>query len=360
MSYTDTDAVELPVSTGDSGASSTLVIYTLSDPRTGEVRYVGKTNDPHKRYVGHINQKLRCHKTNWVQELLGQSLKPVMEILEEFDGTKEDWQEIEKFWIETLRFYGCRLTNQTPGGDGCVNNPGPSTPEHKAKIGNALRGKKKSPEHIAKMRAAMLGHKRSAESIAKQAASLKSNGLSDAARKGLAIGHARIRTPEENAKSAASRVGLKRTPEQRERMRAAAKLRSSNPEWKNRQSAAMKKFFSDPEKRAAVSASLTGKVQDRDAVEKRVASWKENWEKLSPEEKLQKKSKANAVLSSPDHRAARSETSKAAWERRGQPAREEHSQMMLDRWATKSTEERAAQSKLMLEARAKKWAGESQ
>lgn len=33
-------------------------IYALSDPRTGEVRYVGKANDPKGRLRGHLGETI--------------------------------------------------------------------------------------------------------------------------------------------------------------------------------------------------------------------------------------------------------------------------------------------------------------
>lgn len=35
-----------------------VYIYALSDPETGEIRYVGKTNKPDRRYNQHL--EMRC------------------------------------------------------------------------------------------------------------------------------------------------------------------------------------------------------------------------------------------------------------------------------------------------------------
>lgn len=91
-------------------------IYCLEDPITGEIRYVGKTNDPLKRFSSHYRRSTEdSWKSNWVKSLKRRGLKPRMEILEEVDG---DWVRSERFWIAYLKFLGCRLTNLTNGGEG--------------------------------------------------------------------------------------------------------------------------------------------------------------------------------------------------------------------------------------------------
>lgn len=43
-------------------------IYTLSDPITGDIRYVGKTTNLKQRYKAHCNpsNNKHTHKYNWV------------------------------------------------------------------------------------------------------------------------------------------------------------------------------------------------------------------------------------------------------------------------------------------------------
>lgn len=95
-------------------------IYTLSDPRTGEIRYVGKTFNLKARRWQHIHdvkKGLNTRKTGWIKSLLKCGVFPLIEILEEFpEENVRDWEEAERFWISTLRFYGCNLTNLDSGG----------------------------------------------------------------------------------------------------------------------------------------------------------------------------------------------------------------------------------------------------
>ena len=44
-------------------------IYGLTDPRTGEVRYVGKADHPERRVGEHLKAKDPCHRVHWLQEL---------------------------------------------------------------------------------------------------------------------------------------------------------------------------------------------------------------------------------------------------------------------------------------------------
>ena len=79
----------------------TTFIYTLTDPITMVVRYVGKANDPHKRLSDHlapphINAKSR--KAHWLKKLVTQNLKPILNVLEFVD--KSVWEEAERKAIE--------------------------------------------------------------------------------------------------------------------------------------------------------------------------------------------------------------------------------------------------------------------
>jgi hypothetical protein len=102
--------------------TNTTYIYALCDPITFEVRYVGKANNPYKRFYGHrghLMDKKQNHKVYWIALLRRKGLKPIMQILEQCD--KNAWQERERSWISFYKNV-CKndLTNGTEGGDGAT------------------------------------------------------------------------------------------------------------------------------------------------------------------------------------------------------------------------------------------------
>ena len=145
-----------------------VFIYALIDPRTNEIRYIGKTTNPEARMRRHLRQSeliKPLHRAHWIKSLVDNGHVPVMRVLETVDA--QHWQESERRWIAKYREEGCRLVNMTPGGDGGMS------PEW---ISDAMR-EKMSVSHI--------GKKRSVESRAKQSATMKG-------RKFLEITRARI------------------------------------------------------------------------------------------------------------------------------------------------------------------------
>jgi hypothetical protein len=124
-------------------------IYTLSDPNTNEVRYVGKTINTKRRYKQHLYDKRQTsHKHSWIKSLKDIGLKPIMNIIEECN---DNWEEREIYWISKYD----NLTNHKLGGNGGddykrfipqesiekirqANLGKILTKEHKEKIGNSV------------------------------------------------------------------------------------------------------------------------------------------------------------------------------------------------------------------------------
>jgi len=90
-------------------------IYALIDPRTMDVRYVGKSNNPYRRYNRHLFESDATHKERWILSLRSDGFVPIMQIIEVCD--KNVWQDRERDWIAFYRKIGCDLTNTTDGGD---------------------------------------------------------------------------------------------------------------------------------------------------------------------------------------------------------------------------------------------------
>lgn len=95
-----------------------LLIYTLSDPRNNEIRYIGLTTESLSyRLSKHCNKPRNNHNGFWIKSLLKKNLKPIIEKLDEAKTFKE-LCELEMYWISQFKCWGFNLTNQTNGGEG--------------------------------------------------------------------------------------------------------------------------------------------------------------------------------------------------------------------------------------------------
>ena len=96
-------------------------IYTLSDPVSGRVRYVGITRlklaKRLNKHVSFARQGKQFHTSNWIRSLLKQGLRP---IIIEIEATSDPWRE--KYWIEYYRSRGEDLTNASDGCEGQLNS----------------------------------------------------------------------------------------------------------------------------------------------------------------------------------------------------------------------------------------------
>lgn len=139
------------------------VIYALTEPGGGAVRYVGHTTKPlAERLGGHIS----AAKTGtsrpvclWIVGLLDGGERPGIRVLEKLSAS-DDWQERERAWISRYRS-GESLLNLTAGGLGWLGHT--HSAEELAKIGAAHRGKTISLRQRQKQSAAMAGRRLSME-----------------------------------------------------------------------------------------------------------------------------------------------------------------------------------------------------
>lgn len=105
--------------------SEVVSIYALHDPRSGAIRYVGKTGQRLSyRRTQHMRRARMCddnlHSLNWLRELLAENMMPEVSVLEVLSPDM-DWQARERFWIAHGIAEGWPLTNMTEGGEGIVN-----------------------------------------------------------------------------------------------------------------------------------------------------------------------------------------------------------------------------------------------
>lgn len=93
-------------------------IYKLIDPMTNEIRYIGLTfNDLKQRLKSHCSEKSKSHKSSWVQSLIKQGLKPIIESIEDNILSYDEVCEREVFYINKYKSEGYRLTNMASGGN---------------------------------------------------------------------------------------------------------------------------------------------------------------------------------------------------------------------------------------------------
>lgn len=115
-------------------------IYTLSDPQTEEIRYVGQTVNVEKRYALHLfhskNGRARTHKEKWINSLMAEGKKPLIEIIWKGDYSLIDEREI--YFISLFKLFEQRLTNSTNGGK--TTSGRPCSEETKKKLSEKHKG----------------------------------------------------------------------------------------------------------------------------------------------------------------------------------------------------------------------------
>ena len=59
-------------------------IYTLRDPFTNQIRYVGKTiKTLNQRWSIHISRRNKTHTNSWIKSLQNKGSNPIIELLDE-------------------------------------------------------------------------------------------------------------------------------------------------------------------------------------------------------------------------------------------------------------------------------------
>src|SRR3990167_10915064 len=126
--------------------SDTTYIYGLIDPRTQELRYIGKTYDLSKRLRYHATQRFgKNHRARWILSLYKIGLCPEIFIIEEISTSL--WEDSERFWINYFRSIGADLTNGMSWGIGGIS----PTQEVRDRMSKSHKGKKFTDEHRRKI-----------------------------------------------------------------------------------------------------------------------------------------------------------------------------------------------------------------
>jgi hypothetical protein len=125
-------------------------IYALRDPRTSEIRYIGRTVESslQRRVNGHLADRLVNHRTKWLAGLKSLDQKPIIESL--MVVSRELATPAECYVIAIYKSLGFRLVNATDGGEGMLN----ASPETRQKLSAANKGRIHTPKARANMRQA--------------------------------------------------------------------------------------------------------------------------------------------------------------------------------------------------------------
>lgn len=116
-------------------------IYTLSDPSTMVIRYVGQTNEPKRRFNDHISSSINessdsynTYKARWIRKILNNNFLPIMNIIDSCSSSEES-NKLERIYVENLTKDGYRLTNSH------VTDVTEFSVETKKKMSSAKKGK---------------------------------------------------------------------------------------------------------------------------------------------------------------------------------------------------------------------------
>lgn len=151
----------------------TVFIYALKDPDTGQIRYVGMSENPERRFHKHLLEckREKNHRACWIRRLQQGNLRPGLAVLDEVP--ESEWQQWEVAYIDYFKSCGCDLVNSTPGGDGFGS--GEDSPNfgktrtfssvHRGNLSAASAGRPKSEAHRAALALAKIGTKQPRETV---------------------------------------------------------------------------------------------------------------------------------------------------------------------------------------------------
>ena len=219
-------------------------LYSLHDPETNEIRYIGQTvKTLARRLTIHLYAKSDDYRGHWVRALVRRGLKPTILHIAWADSA-DDLNSLEELAIATLKVLGAKLVNTHRGGRAPKRERGfKLTEAHKAKVAAANTGKVRTPEQRAATAAARTGTKASPEARANMSRAARLRAASAAARRPMrpndpaaidqaragaekkARAPARERAPALRKGHSAHNKGKSPSLETREKMSMAAKRR---------------------------------------------------------------------------------------------------------------------------------------
>ncbi len=183
--------------------SITVTVYGLASSQDGAIRYIGQTTKSlNVRLAWHLSWVAKrgddSRRSRWIRSVLSHGHRVTIVSIEE----NAVLSEAEIRWIDHYKRSGIELVNTTLGGDPWIGTP--KTPEHKAKISAALKGRK-SPWTSERNRLGKgkPGHLSTPETRAKIGAAMKGK-----PKRGLAERNKQVEwTTERRAALSAARTG---------------------------------------------------------------------------------------------------------------------------------------------------------
>jgi len=259
-------------------SGSRNMIYGFTDPRTRELRYVGRSSTGMLEPRAHIYNARRGRRGcpycyNMLRAIFARGLEPVIEVIETLldDATDDLLNEREEWWIALGRAWGCRLTNLTDGGGGISGYV--FTAEQRAKLSASqqkrlaepeAREKNRAVQRVAQARPDVRSKKsaalretwssmeRRAKQSAEQCAAWSSHELR--ARHSVLL-REKWASPELRAKQSATAHKVKSTAEARAKNRAVQRKTWASQEIRAKQRATMREVMSTPAMRAKLRAA---------------------------------------------------------------------------------------------------------
>ncbi len=266
-------------------------IYGLVDPRTHQLRYIGKTVlTPEKRLTVH-NWRARKHPHKrhsmaWLVGLEKAGYVAEIVVIEEV-AAGQDWVEAEQFWIAYFRMVGANLCNHTDGGEGRLGRT--RSPAEIEKLKTSLpRGEKhyrygkSMPPHVAaalaegsrKMRADPV---RNARARLARIAGMTSEAMAPVVaglRRAMLDPLFRANLIAKRSAAAKTDAGRQRVAVQSSRLWAtkraeiiAAQNAGKGEEWRRKQSESKKALWRSPGNQMAAAMKARRRLSDEDVQE---------------------------------------------------------------------------------------------
>ncbi len=105
----------------DAARDTAHVVYLLWDPRNGDIRYVGQTKRPERRFWDHRHARTKCSSHDWELSLIEQGLCCEVSVVEE-GLTNDEANERERWWVAYGGDWDWPLMNIADGGAGVTRS----------------------------------------------------------------------------------------------------------------------------------------------------------------------------------------------------------------------------------------------